>query len=426
VLASLLGASGIYGAVAQPWGSAAPALLFHTVAVSKGAIAAQVTASGTLSARRTVQIGAQVSGRVVALGADFNSRVTAGDVLARLDDSGLQAQRDQLAAAQQLAIANRAKAEVAVRDAERQLERQRELAAAQLVAAAEVERAEVEVQLATAQLAAARAQVGQAAAQLRQSQVLLGYTTIVSPIDGVVLARAVDVGQTVAASLQAPTLFTLAEDLARMQIDTAVAEADVGRLAAGLKAAFTVAAFPGESFEGVVRQVRNAPTRVQGVVTYDAVIDVDNAAGSLRPGMTANVTFLLEEVKDAVTIPNLALRFQPSEDQLEVLAAASGERGGGGLGRGGGRSGKNRRGAARVGFGGPNAPSGRGMGGLGGFPRAVASRPRPGDRHAVWKLENGKPKRVMIRPGLTDGSSTQMVEGELKPTDLLITEIHGS
>lgn len=424
MLASLLGASGIYCAVAQPWVSAAPALRFHTVAVGKGSIAAQVTASGTLSARRTVQIGAQVSGRVVALGADFNSRVTAGHVLARLDDSGLQAQRDQLAAAQQLAIANRAKAEVAVRDAERQLERQRELAAAQLVAAAEVERAEVEVQLATAQLAAARAQVGQAAAQLRQSQVLLGYTTIVSPIDGVVLARAVDVGQTVAASLQAPTLFTLAEDLARMQIDTAVAEADVGRLTAGLKAAFTVAAFPGKSFEGVVRQVRNAPTRVQGVVTYDAVIDVDNAAGSLRPGMTANVTFVLEAVKDAVTIPNLALRFQPSEDQLEVLAAASGERGGGG--RGGGRSGKNRRGAARVGFGGPNAPSGRGMGGLGGFPRAVASRPRPGDRHAVWKLEDGKPRRVMIRPGLTDGSSTQMVEGELKPTDLLITEIHGS
>lgn len=441
---ALAAAGGAYGAARQPWAEAEPALRFSTVAVGRGSIAAQVTASGTLSARRTVAVGAEISGRVIELGADFGSTVRRGQLLARLDDSSLRAELERLTAAQAVASAERAQAEVAWRAAERILARQRELAAQGLVAVALVEEAELAVERAAAELAAARAQVAQAAARVAQSQRTLARAVVVSPIDGVVLTRAVDVGQTVAASLQAPTLFVLAEDLARLQIDTAVAEADVGRLASGMQVTFTVDAFPGERFAGVVRQVRNAPTKVQGVVTYDAVIDVDRAAPGerrrLRPGMTANVTFVVAAVSDAVTIPNLALRFHPSDAQLEALRAAAGEdaergKGGGGRGdrgggRGGDRGGERGRGATKVGFSvvaprGPGGPGGQGGGprGQGGAPRG--QRARMGDRHAVWKLEDGKPKRVMIRPGVTDGSSTQLVEGELRPSDLLITEIRG-
>lgn len=412
----------VAGAVAflilkKPWAKGESSITFSTVPVSRGAIAAQVTANGTLSAVGTVQVGAQVSGRVVELHADFNDKVKKGQIIAKLDEQVLKAQIDQAAASLALAAANVNKAQVALADSTRQLKRQKSLQEQQLVAGVTVETAEVADDTARAALVAARATQSQASATLAQAKLNLSYATIYSPVDGVVLSRAVELGQTVASSLQAPVLFTIAEDLARMQIDTAVAEGDVGRLAAGMDATFTVDAFPGRQFKGKVRQVRNAPTTTQGVVTYDAVIDVDNADMALRPGMTANVTFVLDQVADTVKIPNAALRFKPSREQLQAVYAELGrpERGSGGWGGGSG-SGR-RRG------------SGGGPGGPGGPPDGGSGAPRTrdfGDKKPLYKLVDGKPRMVLVKTGLTDGSSTQMVEGDLAPGDQLITEIIGA
>ncbi len=410
--------------IKKPWSAGEPPVSFSTVNVGKGTIAAQVTANGTLSAVGTVQVGAQVSGRVLEIDADFNDKVKKGQIIAKLDESVLKAQIDQAQAAYDLAVANLKKSQVTANDAKRQLARQRLLQEQKLIAGATVEQYEVSLETAQAQIVASKAEISRASANLKQARTNLGYATIYSPVDGVVLSRAVDVGQTVAASLQAPTLFTIAEDLARMQIDTAVAEGDVGALREGIKATFTVDAFPGKQFEGIVRQVRNAPTTNQGVVTYDAVIDVDNKELSLRPGMTASVTFVLEKVENAIKIPNSALRFKPSREQMAALFETYGG------GRGGRRNGSGaRRGQGASGAGGP--------GGMGGSPGGGRSRQRaeatsgasgqggrgPGDRTPVWKLVDGKPQMTFVKTGLTDGSSTQMVEGDLKAGDQLITEI---
>lgn len=408
--------------VKKPWAKGATPITYSTVTVGKGTIAAQVTANGTLSARGTVQVGAQVSGRIVELHADFNDAVKKGQVLAKIDPQLFQAQIQQQQAAVALASANVNKAQVAVADADRQYKRQKSLQEQQLVAGATVESAEVAYDTAKASLVAARAQAAQAQANLSQAKLNMSYTTIYSPTDGVVLSRAVDVGQTVASSLSAPTLFTIAEDLSRMQIDTAVAEADVGRLTEGMKAQFTVDAFPGKTFEGVVRQVRNAPTTTSGVVTYDAVIDVENADKSLRPGMTANVTFVLQQVADAIKIPNAALRFKPTRDQMQAMrgeaGGGSGRRGSGNWqGRGSGERGSGAAGSGSPDGNGDGATRGSGGGGRGGRDF--------GDKKPVWKLVDGQPKMVLIKPGLTDGSVTQMVEGELAPGDQLITEVQG-
>ena len=416
IVLALLAGGAAYLYVTKPWAKPAESISFSTVTVGKGAISAQVTASGTLSAVGTVQVGAQVSGRVVELRADFNDVVKKGQVIARLDESVLKAQIDSAAASVAVASANATKADVTLKDAERQLARQKTLGDQALVAGATVETAQVAVDTARAALGAARASAAQAAAQLAQARLNLSYATIYSPVDGVVLSRAVDVGQTVAASLQAPTLFTIAEDLARMQIDTAVAEADVGRLTEKMKATFTVDAFPGRQFTGVVRQVRNAPTTTQGVVTYDAVIDVDNSDKALRPGMTANVTFVLAQVADAVKIPNAALRFKPTREQMMAVFTQMGGGSAFGSGRWGGSGGS---GGPPAGMGGPPT----GMGGAGGDP--TRAKRDLGDKKVVWKLVDGRPKRTLIKPGLTDGSSTELLEGDLKPGDQLVTDILG-
>jgi HlyD family secretion protein len=421
VVLALIGGAIAFVVVKKPWAKGDDPITFSTVPVSKGTIAAQVTANGTLSAVGTVQVGAQVSGRVVELHADFNDKVKKGQVIAKLDEAVLKAQIDSSAATLALAAANVNKAQVALMDAERQLKRQQTLQDQQLVAGATVESAEVAADTARAALAAAKATQAQAAANLSQARLNQSYATIYSPVDGVVLSRAVDVGQTVAASLQAPVLFTIAEDLARMQIDTAVSEGDVGRLVESMKATFTVDAFPGRQFGGVVRQVRNAPTTTQGVVTYDAVIDVDNTDKALRPGMTANVTFVLAQVADAIKIPNSAIRFKPTREQLQAVFAELGGRGG----RGSGGSGGRRRGSggsdSAAGSGGrPAMDAASGASGQGGPKRDF------GDKKPVYKLVNGRPKMILIKPGLTDGSSTQMLEGDLEAGDQLVTEIIGA
>lgn len=426
IIALALVAGGVaFLLIKKPWAKAAPKISYATVQVGKGNIAAQVTANGTLSARGTVLVGAQVSGRVLEIHADFNDQVKKGQIIAKLDAQVLQAQIAQASASLALAQANVSKANVALADADRQYKRQKTLQAQQLIAGATVEAAEVSYDTAKASLVAAKAQASQASANLAQAKLNVSYATIYSPVDGVVLSRAVDVGQTVAASLQAPTLFTIAEDLARMQINTAVSEADVGLLREGMDAAFTVDAFPGKTFKGVVRQVRNAPTTTQGVVTYDAVIDVENEDKSLRPGMTANVTFVLAQVADAIKIPNSALRFKPTRDQMQVIFAGRGGRPGG-RGSGSGRW-RDRAGSGSATSGTP--VSGRPGGGAGGRPDAGGApggRMRDfGDKKPVYKLVDGAPMMVLVKPGLTDGSTTQMVEGDLQPGDELITEISG-
>jgi HlyD family secretion protein len=382
-----------------------------------------------------VQVGAQVSGRIVELNADFNAKVKKGQVIAKLDESVLKAQIDQAQAAYDLAVANLKKSEVTAANAKRQLERQKSLHDQQLVAGATLDQFQVEHDTALAQIVASKAEISRASANLKQARTNLGYATIYSPVDGVVLSRAVELGQTVASSMQAPTLFTIAEDLARMQIDTAVAEGDVGALKDGMKATFTVDAFPGKTFNGIVRQVRNAPTTNQGVVTYDAVIDVDNKELNLRPGMTANVTFVLDQVENAVKIPNAALRFKPSRDQMMAIfekfgGGPRGRRGGmGGSGAGGGGSGERGSGARAE----RGQNGGSGDGGSGGPRRAMdamtgasgGAMRGQGDRKPVWKLVDGKPQMTFVKTGLTDGSATQMLEGDLKPGDQLITEIQG-
>ncbi len=432
ILAVVAGAAAFL-LIKKPWADGEEAITFSTVSVGKGTIMAQVTASGTLSAVGTVEVGAQVSGRVVEITADFNDKVKKGQIIAKLDESVLKAQIDQAQAAYDLAVANKKKAEVTAANAKRQLARQKSLFDQQLVAGATLDQFQVEYDTAQAQIVASKAEISRASANLKQARTNLGYATIYSPVDGVVLSRAVDVGQTVAASLQAPTLFTIAEDLARMQINTAVAEGDVGALKEGIKATFTVDAFPGKTFEGVVRQVRNSPTTNQGVVTYDAVIDVENEDLRLRPGMTANVTFVLEKVENAIKIPNAALRFKPSRDQMMAIfekfgGGPRGRRNGSGGPRGSGERGSGERGSGERGrrngssesdgSGGPRSADAM-TSASGGAMRAM------GDRKPLWKLVDGKPQMTFVKLGLTDGSSTQMVEGDIKPGDELITEVQG-
>src|SRR5512137_1056438 len=312
-------------------------LQFETAKVEKGRVVAKVTASGLLSAIVTVQVGSQVSGRIAALFADWNSPVKKGQLIAKIDPALFQASVDQARANLAAAQGNLIKARVQAVDARRQAVRQQELAARKLNAQADLDTAVANADAADAQVAAAEGAVAQTRAALQSAEVNLAYTNIVSPTSGTVISRNVDVGQTVAASLQAPTIFVIAEDLEKMQVDTSVAEADVGRLKAGMPASFTVDAYPGETFRGTVRQIRNAPQTVQNVVTYDAVIDVDNPDLKLKPGMTANVTFVYAEKDDVLRVPNAALRFKPPPGLLGDQGAArpAGASGGGqGTGQG--------------------------------------------------------------------------------------------
>jgi HlyD family secretion protein len=366
---------------------------FTTVAVDKGRIAARVTASGTVSALVTVQVGSQVSGRIKALHADFNSQVKKGDLLATIDPQIFEATLEQARANAAAASSDLSAARIKAADGERQYERTRSLAERNLIAQAELDAAQVAMEAGRAAVASAQSRVAQNRAQLHQAQINLAYTKIHSPIDGVVISRSVDVGQTVAASLQAPTLFLLAEDLRKMQIDTSVAEADIGKLHPGMSAVFTVDAFPNERFTGSVRQIRNAPQTVQNVVTYDAVIDVANPELKLRPGMTATVTFLYAERDDVLRVPNAALRFRPPSEILASLGASEGTKTNGSQARGGaGKEGQGRGGDT------PN-------------------------KRRVWMLANGQPQLVPVTTGVSDGSLTEVASDRLREGDQVIIDV---
>lgn len=289
--------------------------------VTRGAIVRTISATGTLEPRTTVEVGTQVSGTIQALAADFNAIVRKGQVLARLDPSLYQSAIEQARANLVRAEADEDRLKVTLADSQVKRDRARELAARQLIAATELDNAEVTVKSAEAQVRSAAAQVAQAQAGLRQAEVNLSKTVIVSPIDGIVIARNVDVGQTVAASLQAPTLFVLAAGLEEMQLNASVDESDLGAIEQGQEVTFTVDAYPTDRFSGRVEQVRLNPVVTQNVVTYAAIISAPNPELKLKPGLTANVTIEVSRRENALRVPAAALRFRPTEDLKKALGA---------------------------------------------------------------------------------------------------------
>ena len=336
------------------------AVRYRTVKVERGTISALVTANGTINPVITVLVGSQVSGTIQKLYADYNSQVKKGQLIAQIDPALFQAQVSQgkakvenaratslnaqadIATARSNVASSKAnviKAKVSVDDTKRSLDRSLELFRRNLISASDRDTAqtaydsalaqfeaaqaqesasEAQLDSAKAKLEAARAQIKQAEAELESAQVNLDHTLIAAPVTGIVISRNVDVGQTVAASLQAPTLFTIAQDLTEMQVDTNVSEADIGRVAIGQDATFTVDAFPNFTFRGKVSDIRNAPVTVQNVVTYDVVILVKNPDLKLRPGMTANASVLVAQKENVLKIPNAALRFRPEFAKREA------------------------------------------------------------------------------------------------------------
>ena len=316
----------------------APEPTVMTAAVTRGDIADTVGATGTLQAVTTVQVGTQVSGIVQDLYADFNTLVKKGQIIARLDPSVIETQIEQARANLIRAEADLERLKVTLDDAKNKLKRAQELAAKTLIPATELETAQVNVRSADAQIRSAEASITQSRASLRQNEVNLEHTIITAPIDGLVISRNVDRGQTVAASMQAPTLFVLAADLTKMQVVANLDESDVGRIRPGQRVSFRVDAYPAEDFEGTVTQVRLQPILQQNVVTYATVIEVPNPQLKLKPGMTANVNVEIARRNNVIRVPNSALRFRPTNEMFAALGQTPPEQGQradtGGRGRG--------------------------------------------------------------------------------------------
>ena len=299
--------------------TAAPEPVVTTQPFSRGDIVESVSATGTLEAVETVEVGTQVSGVVRELYADFNSIVRKGQVIARLDPQLIQTQIEQQSANVLRAEADLERLKVGLADSRQKLDRAQQLSAKDLIPRTDLETAQIDVQSAEAQLKSAQAAVVQARAQLNNQRVSLGYTTITAPIDGIVISRNVDAGQTVAASMNAPTLFVLAADLTKMEVLATVDESDVGRMRPGQHVTFHVDAYPNDRFNGTVSQVRLQPTTVQNVVTYATVITVPNPELKLKPGMTANVTIEVTRRNNVLRVANAATRFRPTEEMFAVL-----------------------------------------------------------------------------------------------------------
>jgi len=321
---------------------------YRTAKVERGALAAVVVASGTLNATTTVQVGSQISGQVKEIFADFNTAVKKGQIIARIDPSTFelrvnQARADLDSAEGAVAVARAglaaqqaevARVRFALQDAQRDVERKKALVDKKFISAAELEKAQslldstreqlkavqAQIKVSEAQVSSARAAVKQRESLLKQAQVDLERTIIRAPVDGTVILRNVDAGQTVAASLQAPVLFTIAQDLRDMQVEAAIDEADVGRLRVGLPASFAVDAFPRRNFAGEIKQIRKSPQNVQNVVSYTVVITAANPDLALLPGMTANVRIAVENRTNALKVPNAALRFRPAGASAEPRA----------------------------------------------------------------------------------------------------------
>ena len=415
---------------------------YRTEAVQVGSIVQTVSATGTITPVVQVEIGSQVSGTVAKLNADFNSRVHKGEVLLELDHSSFRARLVQ-------AQANVAHSQAAANEMKREYDRAVELLPEKYISQADVDAA-------LSKWRQAEADLQQAQAQEEAASVDLANSTIRSPIDGVVIDREIDLGQTVAASLQAPKLFVIANDLSQMQVETAIDEADIGSIRPGLPVTFTVDAFPDEEFQGTVSQVRLQPVTQQNVVTYTTVIRTANPTLRLRPGMTANVSVQVAKRDDVLKVPNAALRFRPPQmgngrrgagggvANAAVAAnadpagapngsAAGGAAGAGGWrGRRGGAGGDSLAAGARAGAGNGARRWGGRAGGAGGTSAAAVALPDSGPvvmgsmteartKHGtVYLLQDGKPKRLDLRTGISDGADTEVISDQLKAGDLVV------
>ena len=312
---------------------------YRTTQVERGDIRVAISATGTLSAISTVTVGSQVSGQVTEVRVDFNSPVRKGDVLARIDPSTYETQIAQGAAQIAGANAQLAQAQAALRNARADYARKAELGRQQLVSRGDVDQARAALQQAQAQVGVAQAQIRSQSASTQTTRVNLGRTLIRSPVDGVVLTRKIEPGQTVAASLQAPELFTIAEDLSKMKIELAVDESDIGQVRVGQAVSFTADAFPDRQFKGRVEQVRLSATTTSNVVTYPVVVSVDNSDGTLLPGLTVNAEIEVSKRSGILKVANAALRYKPSEEEMKAIMASAGESGrGAGAGPRGGIS----------------------------------------------------------------------------------------
>lgn len=341
---------------------------YVTQTADRGDIRSTVSATGTVNAVTTVLVGTQVSGKIKQLFVDFNSNVKKGQLLALVDPASFEAQVAQASANLSMARANLEKSKVALHDTQITFDRNKILYAKNFISKSDLDTSETNYLSAQAQIKASEAQVEQAQAALNLARTNLRYTRIISPVNGTVISRSIDVGQTVAASFQTPTLFTIAQDLTKMQIDTNVDEADIGRIRVNQRVTFTVDAYPDLTFKGNVSEIRNAPTTVQNVVTYDVIVKVDNAELKLRPGMTANVSVIIDDKKNVLRIPNAALRVTLQDKELAASARKS---------------------------------------------------------TGIWVLEDQKPKRVELTLGISDNRFTEVLSGNISINSRIIVEVTG-
>ena len=369
-----------------------PEVSYKTARIERGEIVATVAATGNLSAVTTVQVGTQVSGTIQKLYVDYNSRVRKGQAIAEIDPSLFTAAVEQSQGNYLAAEANLQKARVALADTERTLKRNRKLLADGIISQGDYDVAETALQSAQAAVRAAEGTLAQTKGALLQARTNLRYSVIRSPVDGVIISRAVDVGQTVAASFQTPTLFTIAQDLTKMQIEVSVDEADISRVVLGQKAGFTVDSYPEQTFRGKVVQIRSAPVITQNVVTYVVVVNVDNSELKLKPGMTANVSIEVARKDNVLRLPPAALRFRPKGSEKDA----------------GGQS-KDRRSEGTAAGAKPGAGNGRPGG-------------RKGGAQQVYQLKDGRPVAVPVKTGISSSSSYELVEGGLKEGDEVIVE----
>jgi HlyD family secretion protein len=365
---------------------------YRMAPVERGAVISIVTATGTINPVVSVQVGTQVSGMIKSLHADFNSVVKAGDIVATIDPEPFKARRDQAVSNLEMAKANVARARTEQAQRRRELERAKSLIAQQYVSQNDLDVALTNAQGADAQVNVSLAQVKQAEAALNAADLDLKYTTIRSPVNGVVVARNIEVGQTVAASFSTPNLFLIALDLTKMQVDTNVSESDIGGITEGKEATFTVDAYPGVPFSGTIRQVRLSPINVQNVVTYNVVVGVDNKDLRLKPGMTANVSIVVAQRDEVLKVPNAALRFVPPKSEQNESRRKEGMQ----------------------------AKAERGV-------RAIPADGTGAASRTIWKQDDsGELVSVAVQAGISDGSWTEIVSGTVAEGDEVIVGIEQS
>ncbi len=372
LVALLLAAAVTVGARAYYTSRGSTGASVSEAAITVGDVRETVSATGTLQAVTTVQVGTQVSGTIAWLGADFNSLVRKGQVIARLEPSLLQAQVEQARANLERAEAEADRVRVQLMDARQKFARTGELFERQLLARSEYDTAQTAVASAEAQVKSSEAQAVQARASLNQTLVNLEHTVIATPIDGIVIQRSVDVGQTVAASLQSPTLFAIAANLTEMQVNAGIDESDIGRVANNQEVSFTVDAYPGDTFSGRVAQVRLQPATVQNVTTYSVIVDAPNPELKLKPGMTASLTFEVARRDAVLRVPNAALRFTPTAAMFAALQQTA---------------------------------------------------PKPARGAQVWRLVDGQLAPVSVQTGLSDGSQTELVGASLPEGTEVVTSV---